>query len=157
MSKKTAMFLFIGIGTAVLGFIGAVAWLFFVMVIAPSPRISQAQKDMERTRQIAQDAQKVLDEYAAKNPKPEPSEISKASTSEEILDAITKKYNFNRFVDTWGPGQGLYIPQEAWQQLSFNQQSLLIDHARSKNYQAIIIGRIKSQNLMFIDRTVWEK
>jgi hypothetical protein len=75
---------------------------------------------------------------------------------QSILVQIQQKYNFSRFIETWGVGtQGLYLPEEAWNQLSLEQRQVLIDYAQSKNLRGIVVGRQLGPNNIALDRTVW--
>ncbi len=51
--------------------------------------------------------------------------------------------------------RGLFLPEEAWNQLSLGQRQALIDDARSKNLKAIVVGRLLGPNNIALDRTVW--
>ena len=78
--------------------------------------------------------------------------------AKKIFDKITEKYNFDRFVDTWGGGRALYLPEEAWYKLlSDKGRQILITYCKNNNLMAINVGGIKSYNVIYIDHTVWGK
>jgi len=77
-------------------------------------------------------------------------------TAKQILDEIKRKYNYSRFIDTWGNGtQGLFLPDEAWNNLSPSQKQVLIDLARTQNLRGIVVGRLLGVDNIALDRTVW--
>lgn len=76
--------------------------------------------------------------------------------AQALLDEISQKYNFSRFIDTWGMGtQGLFLPEEAWVNLSPDQQQILIKYAEYKKLKGIVVGRSLGNNNISLDRTVW--
>jgi hypothetical protein len=82
--------------------------------------------------------------------------VSSDQAAQSILKDITQKYGFSRFVDTWGMGkQGLFLPEEAWGNLSPSEQKILIDYAQSKQLTAIVVGKQLAPNNISLDRTVW--
>lgn len=95
-----------------------------------------------------------------------PSDESKFSSSEQapsleqeaqdLLAQVEQEYNFSRFVDTWGMGtQGLFLPEEAWNSFSSDQQKVLIGYAESRGFKAIIVGKLLGPNNIALDKTVW--
>lgn len=76
--------------------------------------------------------------------------------AQDILNQVTQNYGFSRFIDTWGTGaQGLFLPEKAWNNLSTEEQTTLIDYVQSKGVKAIVVGRQKSKDVISVDRTVW--
>jgi len=76
--------------------------------------------------------------------------------AQALLDEISQRYNFSRFIDTWGMGtQGLFLPEEAWTDLSPDQQQTLIKYAESKKLKGIVVGKSLGNNTISLDRTVW--
>jgi GUN4-like/Caspase domain len=82
--------------------------------------------------------------------------VNSDQAAQLILKDITQKYGFSRFVDTWGMGtQGLFLPEDAWKDLSYSQQKTLIDYVQSKKFKAIVIGKQLAPNNISLDCTVW--
>jgi uncharacterized caspase-like protein len=82
--------------------------------------------------------------------------VNSDQAAQLILKDITQKYGFSRFFDTWGVGtQGLFLPEDAWKDLSYSQQKTLIDYVQSKKFKAIVIGNQLAPNNISLDRTVW--
>jgi hypothetical protein len=73
-----------------------------------------------------------------------------------VLEKITAKYGFSRFVDTWGMGtKGLFLPYPAWLELPENEKQILINYAQSQGFRGIIVGEQKSTNNIYLDKAVW--
>lgn len=51
--------------------------------------------------------------------------------------------------------QGLFLPEEAWSNLSPSQKQVLIDYAEFKNFKGIVVGKLLGPNNIALDRTVW--
>lgn len=101
------------------------------------------------TAKFEQEQARLEQEQAKKN---------NAQRAKKIFDKITEKYNFDRFVDTWGTGRALYLPEEAWYKLlSDKGRQILILYCKNNNLKAINVGGIKSYNVIYIDHTVWGK
>lgn len=101
--------------------------------------------------------------YAGVTQKPAPSTsptavqaVNPDQEAQAILRQVTQKYSYSRFIETWGKGtQGLYLPEEAWNELASSQRNTLINYAQSKQLKAIIIGKQLAPNNIALDRTVW--
>ncbi len=101
----------------------------------------------------------ILEETRSKLASSQPRKTQKSELEQDALEifyAIEQKYNFSRFIDIWGMGtQGLFLPEEAWDNLSSDQKEILIRYAQSEKLRAIIVGKQKEPNNIFLDRTVW--
>jgi hypothetical protein len=71
---------------------------------------------------------------------------------------VTEKYGYSRFIDTWGMGtQGLFWPEDAWNDLSSDKKQVMVEYAQYCGLKAIVVGKQLSQNNISLDRTVWER
>lgn len=135
-------------------FLGTGAWIVFQKNL-------EAEKDKQaleiRRRNIELDkTQKIFAEQIKKEADWKPIGSLSGNTAESILHGITNNYGFSRFVDIWGRGKALYIPSEAWNNLNDQQRSVLISYCRKSGLNAINIGRLKSNDNIYIDSTVWQ-
>lgn len=82
--------------------------------------------------------------------------VNSDKEAQAILDKVTQKYGYSRFIDTWGMGtQGLFLPEQAWNELSSSEHTTLITYAQSKKLTAIVVGKQLAPNNISLDRTVW--
>lgn len=78
--------------------------------------------------------------------------------AQAVFDRVTEKYGYSRFIDTWGMGtQGLFLPEDAWNDLSSDKKQVMVEYAQYCGLKAIVVGKQLSQNNISLDRTVWER
>lgn len=91
---------------------------------------------------------------AVEQPSPPPSPVSLADV-EALFARIEKEYGYKPRLDTWGPGKGLFVPRKAWYAIKSAEQLMLIKYCRRMNARAIVVGEVKSKDVITLDDQVW--
>ncbi len=96
-------------------------------------------------------------EMESRQAKSQPEYQSSGRDAQAVLNEVAQKYRFSRFIDTWGAGKGLFLPEDAWSNLSSSDQQTLVKYAESQRLTGILVGKQLAENNISVDRTVWER
>ena len=106
--------------------------------------------------------------FAANNPTSRTNDpLEELAQQQQLLKRIATEYNYEPRKIEWGCkpnsdsslscGSALTLPDTAWNKLSESEKQLVIDYAKTQNQAAVIVGRIKDPQTIYLDREVWKK
>lgn len=74
--------------------------------------------------------------------------------AKNLLKSIAKEYRYQPQIINWKTEKALAVPDQAWDNLSEAQVSLLMDYAQSLGAKAIVTGKVTNSRNINIERKV---